>query len=77
MMMLDQETNLKRFLSLAADVFKRTRIAIEPTPDGNVSIKPEVGLPADFRTSLFEAILGLDRMPWRQSFGRSSNPPNN
>ena len=41
-MMLDQETNLKRFISMAADVFKRTRIAIEPTPDGNVSIKPEV-----------------------------------
>ena len=61
-MMLDQETNLKRFLSLAADVFKRTRIAIEPTPDGNVSIKPEVGLPADIRTSLSEAILGLDRL---------------
>lgn len=61
-MMLDQETNLKRFLSLTADVFKRTRIAIEPTPDGNVSIKPEVGLPADIRTSLSEAILGLDRL---------------
>jgi AAA+ ATPase superfamily predicted ATPase len=61
-MMLDQETNLKRFLSLAADVFKRTRIAIEPTPDGNVSIKPEVGLPADIHTSLSEAILGLDRL---------------
>ncbi len=61
-MMLNQETNLKKFLSIAADVFKRTRIAIEPTPDGNVSIKPEVGLPADIHTSLSEAILGLDRM---------------
>jgi AAA+ ATPase superfamily predicted ATPase len=61
-MMLDQETNLKKFLSIAADVFKRTRIAIEPTPDGNVSIKPEVGLPADVRTSLSEAILGLDQI---------------
>jgi AAA+ ATPase superfamily predicted ATPase len=61
-MMLNQETNLKRFLSLAADVFKRTRIAIEPTPDGNVSIKPEVGLPADIRTSLSESILGLDHL---------------
>jgi AAA+ ATPase superfamily predicted ATPase len=61
-MMLNQETNLKKFLSIAADVFKRTRIAIEPTPDGNVSIKPEVGLPADIRTSLTEAILGLDQM---------------
>ena len=60
-MMLDQETNLKRFLSMAADVFKRTRIAIEPTPDGNVSIRPDVGLPADIRTSLSEAILGLVR----------------
>ncbi len=61
-MMLNQETNLKKFLSLAADVFKRTRIAIEPTPDGNVSIKPEVGLPADIHTSLSEAISGLDRV---------------
>jgi len=61
-MMLDQETNLKKYLSVAADVFKRTRIAIEPTPDGNVSIKPEVGLPADPRTSLSEAILGLDQI---------------
>ena len=61
-MMLDQETNLKRFLSQAADVFKRTRIAIEPTLDGNVSIKPEVGLPTDIRTSLSEAILGLDHL---------------
>jgi len=61
-MMLNQETNLKKFLSLAADVFKRTRIAIEPTADGNVSIKPEVGLPADIRTSLSEAILGLDQI---------------
>jgi hypothetical protein len=61
-MMLKQETNLNKFLSVAADVFKRTRIAIEPTPDGNVSIKPEVTLPADIRTSLSEAILGLDRV---------------
>jgi AAA+ ATPase superfamily predicted ATPase len=61
-MMLSQETNLKKFLSLAADVFKRTRIAIEPTPDGNVSIKPEVGLPADLHTSLSEAISGLDQV---------------
>jgi|GEM_PF-1249706 len=61
-MLLDQETNLKKFLSIAADVFKRNRIAIEPTPDGNVSIKPEVGLPVDPRTSLSEAILGLDQI---------------
>lgn len=61
-MMLNQETNLKKFVSIAADVFKRTRIAIEPTPDGNLSIKPEVGLPADIRTSLSEAIMGLDQM---------------
>jgi len=61
-MMLNQETNIKKFLSIAADVFKRTRIAIEPTPDGNLSIKPEVGLPADIRASLSEAILGLDQI---------------
>ena len=66
-MMLNQETNLKKFLSIAADVFKRTRIAIEPTPDGNVSIKPEVGLPADIRTSLSEAILGLDQILGKKS----------
>ena len=61
-MMLRQQTNLKKFLSIAAEVFKRTRIAFEPTPDGNVSIKPEVGLPVDIRSSLSEAILGLDEM---------------
>jgi AAA+ ATPase superfamily predicted ATPase len=61
-MMLAQETNLKRFLALVTDVFKRTRIAIEPSPDGGVSIKPDVGMPVDVRTSLSEAILGLDRL---------------
>lgn len=66
-MILDQETNLKKFLSTAADVFKRTRIAFEPTPDGNVSIRPEVGLPPDIRTSLYEAILGLDQMLGRKN----------
>jgi uncharacterized protein len=60
-MMLSQETSLERFLTLASDVFKRTRIAIEPSPDGGVSIKPDVGLPVDVRTSLSEAILGLDQ----------------
>ena len=54
--------DLKRFLSQAADDFKRTRIAIEPTPDGNVSLKPEVGLLPDIHTSLSGAILGLDRL---------------
>lgn len=60
-MMLSQETNLKRFLSLASDVFKKTRISIEPSANGGVSIKPDVGLPVDVRTSLSEAILGLDQ----------------
>jgi hypothetical protein len=55
-MMLAQETNLKRFLALVTDVFKRTRIAIEPSPDGGVSIKPDVGMPVDVRSSLSEAI---------------------
>jgi hypothetical protein len=32
-----------------------------------VSIKPEVGLPADIRTSLSEAILGLDRLLAKKS----------
>ena len=64
---LDQETDLKKFLSTAADVFKRTRISFEPTPDGNVSIKPVVGLPADIRTSLSEAILGLDQILGRKN----------
>ncbi len=61
-MMLSQETNVKRFLALVSEVFKRTRIAIEPTPDGGVSVKPDVGLPADPRTSLSEAIVGLDQL---------------
>jgi len=61
-MMLAQETNLKRFFALVNDVFKRTRIAIEPSPDGGVSIKVDVGIPVDVHTSLSEAILGLDRL---------------
>ena len=57
-----QESNLERFLSTVAKTFKRTRIAIEPTPDGSgFSIKPEITLPLEIRTSLGEAIDGLDR----------------
>lgn len=69
-MMLAQETNLKRLLALVTDVFKRTRIAIEPSPDGGVSIKPDVGMPANVRTSLSEAILGLDRLLEKDRYAR-------
>lgn len=60
-MILAEETNLKRFLALVSDIFKRTRIAIEPSPDGGISVKPDLGLPVDVRTTLSEAILGLDQ----------------
>jgi AAA+ ATPase superfamily predicted ATPase len=57
-----QESNLERFLSTVAKTFKRTRIAIEPSPDGSgFLIKPEITLPLEIRTSLGEAIEGLDR----------------
>jgi AAA+ ATPase superfamily predicted ATPase len=60
-MILHQETSLKRFLSTTASIFKRTRIAIEPSPDGTgVSVKPDIGLPVEIRATLTEAILGLD-----------------
>ena len=56
-----QESNLERFLSTVAKTFKRTRIAIEPSPDGSgFSIKPEITLPLEIRTTLGEAIDGLD-----------------
>jgi AAA+ ATPase superfamily predicted ATPase len=56
-----QESDLKRFLATIADTFKRTRIAIEPSPDGSgFSVKPEITLPLEIRTSLAEAIAGLD-----------------
>jgi len=61
-MIRDQETSVKRFLALVTDIFKRTRIAIEPSPDGGLSVKPDLGLPVDVRTSLSEAITGLDRV---------------
>jgi hypothetical protein len=60
-MVMAQETNLKRFLAVIGDTFKRTRIAIEPSPDGGISVKPELGLPLEVRTTLTEAVLGLDR----------------
>ena len=60
-MILTQESSLKRFVNVIGDVFKRTRIAIEPAPDGGISIKPELGLPVDVRVTLTEAVLGLDR----------------
>jgi len=60
-LMLRQESSMKRFLSLTGNVFKRTRIAIEPSPDGSgFSIKPTISLPVEIRESLTEAILGLD-----------------
>lgn len=56
-----QESDLKRLLAAIADTFKRTRIAIEPSPDGNgFSVRPEITLPIEIRTSLEEAITGLD-----------------
>jgi len=59
--MLHQESDLKRFLATIAGTFKRTRIAIEPSPDGSgFSIKPEITLPLVIRTGLVEAIAGLD-----------------
>jgi len=60
-MMLKDESNIKRFLKLTADVFKRTRIAIEPNSDGSgFSVKPEISLPVDMRMGLSEALNGLD-----------------
>ncbi len=56
-----QESDLKRFLAIIADTFKRTRIAIEPSPDrSSFSVKPEITLPVEIRASLVEAIVGLD-----------------
>ncbi len=50
-----QESDLKRFLATITGTFKRTRIAIEPSPDGSgFSIKPEITLPVAIRTSLAE-----------------------
>lgn len=60
-LILNQESSLKRFLTSTADIFKRTRIAIEPTPDGGYSVKPELALPLEIRTSLTEAVIGLDK----------------
>jgi hypothetical protein len=56
-MILAQETNVERFLFLAARVFNRTRIAIEASPDSDVAIKPEVAMPVDVNAILSEAIL--------------------
>ena len=54
-----QESDLKRFLATIAGTFNR--IAIEPSPDGSgFSIRPEITLPVEIRTSLVEAIAGLD-----------------
>ena len=60
-MVLTQETSLKRSMSVIGDIFRRTRIAIEPSPDGSIAIKPELGLPVDVHSTLNEAISGLDR----------------
>ena len=60
-MMLRQESSLKRFLALTGRIFQRTRIAIEPSPDGaGFSVKPTLSLPVEIRESLTEGIMGLD-----------------
>ena len=60
-MMLKDESNIKRFLKLSTDVFKRTRIAIEPSSNGvGFSVKPEISLPVNVRMDLSEALNGLD-----------------
>ena len=60
-MMLHQESSLKRFLALTGSIFKRTRIAIEPSADGaGFSVRPTLSLPVEVRESLTEGIMGLD-----------------
>jgi AAA+ ATPase superfamily predicted ATPase len=60
-MMLKDESNIKRFLKVSGEIFKRTRIAIEPSGDGSgFSVRPEISLPVDVRGSLREALGGLD-----------------
>lgn len=60
-MMLRQESNIKKFLALTGSIFKGTRIAIEPSPDGTgFSVKPTLSLPVEIRETLTECLMGLD-----------------
>ena len=67
-MMLKEESNIKQFLKLSTDVFKRTRIAIEPSSNGaGFSVKPEISLPVNVRMDLSEALNGLDNFLEKKS----------
>jgi hypothetical protein len=60
-MILRQENSIKRFLAMTGGIFKGTRIAIEPSPDGvGFSVKPTLSLPVEIRESLTESLIGLD-----------------
>ena len=60
-MMLRQESSIKRFLALTGSIFKRTRIAIEASPDGTgFAVRPTLSLPVEIHESLTEGIMGLD-----------------
>jgi AAA+ ATPase superfamily predicted ATPase len=60
-MILRQENSIERFLAMTGSIFKRTRIAIEPSPDGACfSVKPTLSLPVEIRESLTEGLIGLD-----------------
>jgi len=60
-MILRQENSIERFLVMIGRIFKRTRIAIEPSPDGvGFSVKPTLSLPVEIRESLTEGLMGLD-----------------
>ena len=60
-MILRQENSIERFLAMTGSIFKRTRIAIEPSLDGaGFSVKPTLSLPVEIRESLTEGLIGLD-----------------
>ena len=60
-MILREENSIKRFLAMTGSIFKRTRIAIEPSPDGvGFSVKPTLSLPVEICESLTEGLIGLD-----------------
>jgi len=60
-MILRQENSIERFLAMTGSIFKRTRIAIEPSLDGaGFSVKPTLLLPVEIRESLTEGLIGLD-----------------
>ena len=60
-MILRQENSIERFLAMTGSIFKRTRIAIEPSPDvAGFSVKPTLSLPVEIRESLTEGLIGLD-----------------